>query len=86
MPQSAVVVSYGKCMCSLQFFNCMKLEMFFQSAVSFYISTSNAGVIQFLSVQFSHSVVSDICDPMDCSTPGLPAHHRLLEFTQAHVH
>ena len=25
-------------------------------------------------------------DPMDCSTPGLPDHHQLLEFTQAHVH
>ena len=27
-----------------------------------------------------------LCDPMDCSTPGLPAHHQLPEFTQAHVH
>ena len=26
-----------------------------------------------------------LCDPMDCSTPGLPAHHQLLEFTQTHV-
>ena len=25
------------------------------------------------------------CDPMDCSTPGLPVHHQLLEFTQTHV-
>ena len=24
--------------------------------------------------------------PMDCSTPGLPVHHQLLEFTQTHVH
>ena len=24
-------------------------------------------------------------DPMDCSTPGLPVHHQLLEFTQTHV-
>ena len=24
--------------------------------------------------------------PMDCSTPGFPARHRLLEFTQIHVH
>ena len=23
-----------------------------------------------------------LCDPMDCSTPGLPVHHQLLEFTQ----
>ena len=27
-----------------------------------------------------------LCNPMDCSTPGLPVHHRLLEFTQTHVH
>ena len=26
------------------------------------------------------------CDPMDCSTLGLPVHHQLLEFTQTHVH
>ena len=26
------------------------------------------------------------CDPMNRSTPGLPVHHRLLEFTQTHVH
>ena len=26
-----------------------------------------------------------ICDPMDCSTPGLPVYHQLLEFTQTHV-
>ena len=27
-----------------------------------------------------------VCDPMNCSTPGLPVHHQLLEFTQTHVH
>ena len=26
-----------------------------------------------------------LCDPMDCSTSGLPVHHQLLEFTQIHV-
>ena len=25
-------------------------------------------------------------DPMVCSTPGLPVHHQLPEFTQTHVH
>ena len=39
-----------------------------------------------LSVQFSRSVLSTLCDPMDCSTPGLPVHHQLPEFTQTHVH
>ena len=27
-----------------------------------------------------------ICDPMYHSTPGLPVHHQLMEFTQTHVH
>ena len=27
-----------------------------------------------------------ICDPMNHSTPGLPVHHQLPEFTQTHVH
>ena len=27
-----------------------------------------------------------LCDPMDCSKPGLPVHHQLPDFTQTHVH
>ena len=27
-----------------------------------------------------------LCDPMDCSTPGLPLHQQLAELTQTHVH
>ena len=27
-----------------------------------------------------------LCNPMDCSTPVLPVHHQLQEFTQTHVH
>ena len=37
------------------------------------------------SVQFSQSCPT-LCDPMNRSTPGLPVHHQLLEFTQTHVH
>ena len=39
-------------------------------------------------VQFSSVTQSclTLCDPMDCSTPGFPVHHQLLEFTQTHVH
>ena len=49
--------------------------------------TSNEWMLLFKnSVQFSRSVISDSCDPMDCSTPGLPVHHQLLEFTQTHSH
>ena len=27
-----------------------------------------------------------LCDPVNCSMPGLPVHHQLLEFTQTHAH
>jgi len=27
-----------------------------------------------------------LCDPVDCSRPGVPVHHQLPEFTQTHVH
>ena len=27
-----------------------------------------------------------LCDPMDCSMPGLPVHHQLPELAQTHVH
>ena len=27
-----------------------------------------------------------LCDPVDCSMPGFPVHHQLLEPTQTHVH
>ena len=42
----------------------------------------------FQSVQFSSVAQScpALCDPMECSTPGLPVHHQLPEFTQTHVH
>ena len=41
-----------------------------------------------LSVQFSSvaQLCPTLCDPMDCSTPGLPAHHQLPELAQTHVH
>ena len=40
------------------------------------------------SVQFSSVAQScpTLCDPMNHSTPGLPVHHQLPQFTQTHVH
>ena len=40
--------------------------------------------VQFSSVQSLSRV--RLCDPMNHSTPGLPVHHQLPEFTQTHVH
>ena len=41
------------------------------------------GSVQFSSVS---QLCPTLCDPMNCSTPGLPVHHQLPEFTQTHVH
>ena len=40
------------------------------------------------SVQFSSVAQAclTLCNPMNCSMPGLPVHHQPLEFTQTHVH
>ena len=41
-------------------------------------------------VNHQFSSVAQSCltlwEPMNCSTPGLPVHHQLPEFTQTHVH
>ena len=39
-------------------------------------------------IQFSSVTQScpTVCDPMNRSTPGLPVHHQLPEFTHTHVH
>ena len=47
-------------------------------------TTVKQGITQNPSVQ-SLSCVR-LCDPMDCSTPGFPVHHQLLELAQTHVH
>ena len=53
------------------------------SLLSKYILLSLLWTIQFSSVTQSRLT---LCNPMECSTPGLPVHHQLPEFTQTHVH
>ena len=45
-------------------------------------------LLQKHSVQFSSVAQSSptLCDPMNCSMPGLPVHHQLPESTETHVH
>ena len=45
-------------------------------------------IIRIVFYQFSSVAQScpTLCDPMNRSTPGLPVHHQLPEFTQTHVH
>ena len=45
-----------------------------------------SGLTRDISVQFSHSVMSDSLQPHGPQPPGLPVHQQLLEFTQTHVH
>ena len=45
--------------------------------------TPSRGSVQFSSVAQS---CLTLCDPMNCSTPGLPVYHQLPEFNQTHVH
>ena len=49
----------------------------------FLIMEINTSLIQFSSVAQS---CLTLCDPMDSSTPSLPVHHQLREFTQTHAH
>ena len=42
----------------------------------------------YIYIQFSSVAQScpTLCDPMNRSTPGLPVHHQIPEFTQTHIH
>ena len=55
----------------------MNLDLFLDSVI-FYLF-----MFQFSSVT---QLCPTLCDPMNCSMPGLPVHHQLPKFTQAHVH
>ena len=47
-------------------------------------SNEYSGLISF---RFSSAqLCPTLCNPMDCSTPGFPVHHQLLELAQTHVH
>ena len=57
-------------------------------ALKYFKMFSNLFLLSGLSFQFSSVAQSclTLCHPMNCSTPGLPVHHQLPEFTQTHVH
>ena len=53
-----------------------------------FISYANKVMLKILQVRLFSSVTQScltLCNPMDCSTPGLPVHHQLPELTQTHV-
>ena len=69
---------------------CRKFPWFFCNL--FYWNKGLDKIIILRSFQWDQSVSSvaqlcpTLCDSMDWSTPGLPVHHQLPEFTQTHVH
>ena len=52
--------------------------------------SQHQGLFQWISSSRQFSSVAQLCltlcDPTDCSTPGFPVHHQLVEFTQTHGH
>ena len=58
------------------------------SSIMLIRSIEREDILQFTSVQFSLVAQScpTLCDTTNCSTPGLPVYHQLLELTQTHVH
>ena len=65
-----------------------KLDFLISSKLKFVVVTTVECL--FLSCHYQFSSVAQscptLCDPMNRSTPGLPVHHQLSEFTQTHVH
>ena len=70
---------------------CRTLSLYLSHIVVFmtdpllYIKLLKVG---FSSIKFSSvaQLCPTLCNPMNRTTPGLPVHHQLLEFTQTHVH
>ena len=52
------------------------------------LGTGGCFIYFFLVGQFSSVTQScpTLCDPMECSTPGFPVHHQLLEIAQIHAY
>ena len=52
------------------------------------VSVFEVYTLSSIAVQFSSvaRLCPTLCDPIDCSMPGLPVHHQIPEFNQTHVH
>ena len=73
---------------TFKFFKCLKniLKTFIHlKTYDAFICKVSLFPLSFSSVQSLQSCLT-LCNPMNCSTPGLPVHHQLPGFTQTHVH
>ena len=67
------------------FWNITKFPLWYLfKCFSFSPADISFSLTQFSAVQSLSCV--PLCDPMNCSMPGLPVHHQLPESTQTHVH
>ena len=68
--------------------NKAEVDVFLELSCFFDDPTDVGNLISASSVHFSSVAQScpTLCDPMNCSTAGLPVHHQLPESTQTHVH
>ena len=64
------------------------LKIHFNCYILLFVENNSKKSLGRTKPQFSSVAQScpTLCDPMNHSTPGLPVHHQLLEFTQTHVH
>ena len=92
---SSSVVPFSSCLQSFPASGSFPMSQFFTSGGQSIGVSASASVFPMniqdwfpFSVQFSSVAQSclTLCDPMNCSTPGLPVHHQLPEFTQTYAH
>ena len=74
-------------MCTLVSYNHIFSRVIFFPVIPLSLGILANFLVWILSVQFSSVTQScpALCDPMGCSTPGLPVHHQLPEFTQCRL-
>ena len=74
---------YSRRICDIEGRAIDRVSCFVSPLMGDEVFSSKQALVQFSSVA---QLCPTLCDPMNCSTPGLPVYHQLLEFTQAHVH
>ena len=76
------------CFHSGESLSCSRFCIWVGNHVVFLLDNSTTSWGSFDSVQFSSvsQLCPTLCDPVNCSKPGLPVHHKHLEFTETHAH
>jgi len=84
MPSNHLILCHALLLLSSVF---LSIRVFF-SELALHIRWPKYWNFSFCKYQFSSVAQScpTLCNSMNCSMPGLPVHHQLLEFTQTHVH